>query len=197
MPVPPCAQGGKARVLAALEELGGEKEVMADVEKRREFTTALGIESKMVLAAVSEYVGDMICSCSQQAGLTIMRHARMSRASCPQIESLAAEKNKGVHRLIKHADMRVFWYNIFLSTEKVSWDTWWEAFPEYLKDAQVDDKVVLQLDALLQTPEAKKAFQVRTKALIPCTRVLSTTTVLSHLVAGRHRKARLGAHQHP
>ncbi|KAG1657812.1 hypothetical protein FOA52_006589 [Chlamydomonas sp. UWO 241] len=118
--------GDKARVLAALEELGGEKEVMADVDKRREFTTSLGIESKMVLAA---------------------------------IESLAAEKNKGVHRLIKHADMRVFWYSIFLSTEKVSWDTWWMAFPEYLKDAQVDDKVVLQLDALLQTPEAKKAFQ--------------------------------------
>eukprot|EP00798_Chlamydomonas_sp_ICE-L_P007619 gene7619-777_t len=83
-----------ARVHAAVESLGGEASVMADSSKQRQLVEFLGLDKKLILAAVN---------------------------------SLAADWDMGVHRIIKHSDLKVFWRQFFAGRDCVPWKLWWAA----------------------------------------------------------------------
>lgn len=49
---------------------------------------------------------------------------------------LEAQRNEGVHSLIHHPLMSVFWRKCFTGQNDVPWTLWWEAFPEELRRVQ-------------------------------------------------------------
>eukprot|EP00798_Chlamydomonas_sp_ICE-L_P018725 gene18725-25256_t len=121
-------QDESARVHAAVESLGGEAFVMADSNKRRQLVELLGLDKKLVLAAV---------------------------------DSLAANMDKGVHCIIKHLDMRVFWHQFFSGRDCVPWKLWWVQFPSELGETcpQLSEGDIKKLEECLETRKAKDAFE--------------------------------------
>lgn len=79
-----------------------------------------------------------------------------------QMDSLAAHLDDGVHRAIKHEDLRVFWRCWFKDKEVVPWSTWWKRFPDDLLETspELGEDVVQALKTLFSTPGVKPAFQV-------------------------------------
>lgn len=55
-------------------------------------------------------------------------HAQTQQAMAI-VEAMA---QRGVHNIIKHADMSVFWRNNFTTLPEVKWDVFWGAFPDEL-----------------------------------------------------------------
>ena len=47
-------------------------------------------------------------------------------------ELLEANRDEGMHSLIVHPAMRVFWRKCFSPQNDVPWGLWWEVFPEEL-----------------------------------------------------------------
>ncbi len=65
----------------------------------------------------------------------------------PQIQEavslLEADRSEGVHSLIPHPELRVFWRKCFSPRQDVAWALWWAAFPSELTRVPVEKQVGL------------------------------------------------------
>jgi hypothetical protein len=94
----------------------------------------------------------------------MLKKPMTSLHACPylQVDSLAATRDAGIHRAIKHEHLCAFWRCWFKDKEEVLWKTWWKRFPEELLETspELGEDAVRSLEAFLEEPGARPAFQV-------------------------------------
>lgn len=56
----------------------------------------------------------------------------MSASVAAEVAHCAATNCLGPHSIIRHSQLRVFWWQSFRIVEEVPWDTFWASFPKAL-----------------------------------------------------------------
>ncbi|GFR47384.1 hypothetical protein Agub_g9098 [Astrephomene gubernaculifera] len=123
-----------AKALAAMEELGGLDAVMANEDKIQAVADKMDMGQKLTYMFIKHAIADM------QA-------------------SMVKDGDKGFHRIIRHMQLRIFWHTFFNGQWHVPWRLWWSEFPSGLEEVHLDPGYVLELCNMLESDEAKQAFQ--------------------------------------
>lgn len=58
--------------------------------------------------------------------------SQLNAAVASEIAFCAATECFGPHSIIRHAQLRVFWWQCFRMVEEVPWETFWSSFPKAL-----------------------------------------------------------------
>ncbi|KAF5833549.1 hypothetical protein DUNSADRAFT_10081 [Dunaliella salina] len=132
----PC-QDHTSEIQMAVDSLGGLDAVLADDQKKQQVMQMLDVGHRVTLAVLQKQK-ELI-----EAGF----------------KAAAAENDRGVHRIIKHTDMRTFWKTFFCGLDKVSWSTWWGAFPDGIEEVIQDQSLCDQIVARLSNDAAKDMFK--------------------------------------
>ncbi|GFR42040.1 hypothetical protein Agub_g2856 [Astrephomene gubernaculifera] len=131
-----------AEVRTAVEELGGLDAVMADEDKIKAVAEKLDMGQRLTIRIMKQ-------------GLAAVK------------ASVVKEGDKGFHRLIGHMDLRVFWHTFFTGEWKVPWRLWWLGFPSRLEEVHLEPSYVSALCNVLESDQAKQAFQQRVEQWDP------------------------------
>eukprot|EP00798_Chlamydomonas_sp_ICE-L_P023915 gene23915-9486_t len=129
---PPPYTDDAGKILKEIDNLGGLEVVLKDGTKLQKVAEHLETGSQLSLLKMQEAT----------ALLEVMR-------------------DEGVHSLILHLDLRIFWRKCFTNQDDVLWDLWWDVFPEELKRVPLEKDIIGGIKARLADPRRRKLFQER------------------------------------